>query len=199
MSALPLHLVCLALTQLAPPADFPEPPNVVPIQNAEPTDAAARVGDPAPPVVGSPAQPVPPPQQSTFPNEAAAPGGAAPTARSPVAPAAAVSSLAPVSSADGVARAAMLIQESLGAADPAAFDGHAILSTIDTVDLTPYKKVRISWSQKTASLASEHVIWEQSSDYIHVEGAIIAYLRTCFEIQFSIIARRFDIRDIMAI
>jgi hypothetical protein len=58
----------------------------------------------------------------------------------------------------------------------ASFDGKAIMSTVDSVDLTPYKKIRVSWSQKAASLASEQVIWEQSSDYIYVDGAIIAYL-----------------------
>ncbi len=59
----------------------------------------------------------------------------------------------------------------------AAFDGKAILSTVDSIDLTPYKRIRVSWQQKTASLATPQVAWEQSSNFNGVVGAIASVLQ----------------------
>ncbi len=59
----------------------------------------------------------------------------------------------------------------------AAFDGKAILSTVDSIDLTPYKRIRVSWQQKTASLATPQVAWEQSSNFNGAVGAIASVLQ----------------------
>ena len=49
----------------------------------------------------------------------------------------------------------------------ASFDGTAMMSSVDPIDLTPYTKVRVSWRQKVASAASQHVIWEHDSNNDH--------------------------------
>jgi hypothetical protein len=56
----------------------------------------------------------------------------------------------------------------------AAFDGNSILSTADSIDLTPYRKIRVSWSQKATSLKANQIVWEQSEDYNNTMGAISA-------------------------
>jgi hypothetical protein len=58
----------------------------------------------------------------------------------------------------------------------ASFNGAAILRTIDSVDLTPYKKIRVSWSQKAVGPFTEEILWEQTSNYCHTPGAIVAHL-----------------------
>lgn len=60
--------------------------------------------------------------------------------------------------------------------DAASFNGNAMLSSADSVDLTPYSKVRISWSQKVTPPILNHVIWEHGPNYNLVPGAFIAYL-----------------------
>jgi hypothetical protein len=56
----------------------------------------------------------------------------------------------------------------------AAFNGNAILSTVDSIDLSPYTKVRVSWSQKATSLKTDQIVWGQSENYNNVVGAIAA-------------------------
>ena len=58
----------------------------------------------------------------------------------------------------------------------ASFDGKAILSSVDSLNLTLYKRVRVSWSQKATSPGEDQVIWEHGHDYNFTSGAIIAYL-----------------------
>ena len=42
-----------------------------------------------------------------------------------------------------------------------------MMRSVDPIDLTPYTKVRVSWRQKVASAASQHVIWEHDSNNDH--------------------------------
>jgi hypothetical protein len=58
----------------------------------------------------------------------------------------------------------------------ASFDGKAIMSTVDSVDLTPYKKIRVTWSLKTPTSTTSQVLWEHSARYTDTHGAIIGYL-----------------------
>jgi hypothetical protein len=58
----------------------------------------------------------------------------------------------------------------------AFFDGSAMMRTTDSIDLTPYAKVRVSWSQKIARLAPDQIFWEQTPNYCHTPGALVAYL-----------------------
>jgi hypothetical protein len=58
----------------------------------------------------------------------------------------------------------------------ASFNGAAILSTIDSVDLTPYKKIRVSWSQRAVGPFTEEIVWEQTPNYCHTPGAIVSHL-----------------------
>ena len=57
----------------------------------------------------------------------------------------------------------------------ASFNGAAIMSTIDSIDLTPYKKIRVSWSSKTPAGDSGQILWEHGSNYNCMHGAIAAY------------------------
>ena len=56
--------------------------------------------------------------------------------------------------------------------DTALFDGKAILHTVDSIDLTPYTKIRVSWSQKIVDTTLEQLIWEQTTNYNNFPGAI---------------------------
>jgi hypothetical protein len=56
----------------------------------------------------------------------------------------------------------------------AAFDGRAILSTVDSIDLSPYTRVRVSWSQKATSRKADQVVWAQSENFNVTPGAIAA-------------------------
>jgi hypothetical protein len=56
----------------------------------------------------------------------------------------------------------------------AAFDGNATLSTVDSIDLTPYTKVRVSWSQKATATKTDQFVWEQTENFNAVVGAIAA-------------------------
>jgi hypothetical protein len=58
----------------------------------------------------------------------------------------------------------------------ALFDGKAILRTVDSVDLTRYAKIRVSWSAKTAARSENQIVWEHSSNYNNSPGAMIAYI-----------------------
>lgn len=57
-----------------------------------------------------------------------------------------------------------------------SFDGKGILQTKATLDLTPYAKVRVSWSSKGPVGHSDAIFWEHSSAYCHTSGAIATYL-----------------------
>ena len=65
--------------------------------------------------------------------------------------------------------------------DAASFSGSACLSTIGNVDLSPYTKVRVSWSQNKSTdaeqIAWEHAPknWADSSGYAAVIGGMITY------------------------
>ena len=48
------------------------------------------------------------------------------------------------------------------------------MSTVDSIDLSPYTKVRVSWSQKATSLETDQVVWEQSENFNVTPGAIAA-------------------------
>ena len=54
----------------------------------------------------------------------------------------------------------------------AMFDGKAMMSTVDSIDLTPYRKVRVSWSQKVLDASISQVVWENTENYNEHEGAI---------------------------
>ena len=54
----------------------------------------------------------------------------------------------------------------------AMFDGKAFLNTVDSIDLRPYERVRISWRQKAVTLSPCQVVWEHSSDFNYTHGAI---------------------------
>ena len=58
----------------------------------------------------------------------------------------------------------------------AAFDGKAMLSTVDAIDLTPYNRIRVSWRQKTALPDSDQVVWEHGSNFNTKPGAIAMVL-----------------------
>jgi hypothetical protein len=55
----------------------------------------------------------------------------------------------------------------------ALFDGNAILSTVDSIDLTPYAKVRISWSQKATSQNPVQVVLEHGENFHNTPGAFV--------------------------
>lgn len=57
----------------------------------------------------------------------------------------------------------------------ALFNGKAMMSSVDSIDLTPYTKVRVSWSEKATSPNSDQVVWEQSENYNFTPGAICAW------------------------
>ena len=59
-------------------------------------------------------------------------------------------------------------------ADTAFVDGKSLLSTVDSIDLSPYQKLRISWSSKGRHLEANQILWEQSDNYNSSNGAIIA-------------------------
>ena len=56
----------------------------------------------------------------------------------------------------------------------ASFNGKGMVSSVDSIDLTPFTKVRVSWSQKATLPISDQVVWEQSDDFNVTPGAIIA-------------------------
>ena len=57
----------------------------------------------------------------------------------------------------------------------ASFNGSAMMRTKDSIDLTPYTKVRVSWSSKAATCTSNQVVWEHGPNYNYMHGAIVAY------------------------
>ena len=58
----------------------------------------------------------------------------------------------------------------------ASFNGSAMMRTSDSIDLTPYAKVRVSWSSKAATCTPNQVVWEHGPNYNYMHGAIIAYI-----------------------
>jgi hypothetical protein len=60
--------------------------------------------------------------------------------------------------------------------EAAAFDGKAMMSTVDSIDLTPYKRIRVSWRQKTVLPDSDQVVWEHGSDFNAMPGAFAIVL-----------------------
>jgi hypothetical protein len=51
------------------------------------------------------------------------------------------------------------------------FDGHSFMQTTGPLNLTPYSKIRISWSQKFSGVGSGQIIWEHSPNYNGSSGA----------------------------
>lgn len=60
----------------------------------------------------------------------------------------------------------------------ALFNGTAIMKTIDSIDLTPYEKVSVSWWMKATGIGSGGIglVYEQSPNYNDYTGAFITYL-----------------------
>ena len=58
----------------------------------------------------------------------------------------------------------------------AQFDGKAILRTVDSIDLTHYAKIRVTWAAKTTPRSENQIVWELSPDYNYAPGAVIAYI-----------------------
>ncbi|MFV2067777.1 MAG: hypothetical protein ACC645_12455 [Pirellulales bacterium] len=165
MNVLPLHFAYLALSQLAPPAAFPLPAEVVPIQASDTQTAKNRTGDQVTPAEWSA---VDPPQEAAASTVAGAAEGGESAPQSHVAPANGVSSLAPVSSADGVALAAMLIQESMNAVDPASFDGNAtsLLAAIQHWADTGVRRQSVIAYWRLSAAISKHAFAEEEAAFL---------------------------------
>ena len=56
------------------------------------------------------------------------------------------------------------------------FSGNGILATIDAINLVPYTKIRVSWSELVTSAAATQVVWEQMTNYGNHIGAIGSFL-----------------------
>jgi hypothetical protein len=58
----------------------------------------------------------------------------------------------------------------------AVFDGNAEMCTGDSIDLTQYTRIRVSWRQKTAVLTSDQVVWEHGANFNETPGAMAIVL-----------------------
>jgi hypothetical protein len=150
MNSLPLQLACLALSQIASPAEFTPPAKLVPIQ---------------PPAL----QPAENPPLAAEPGTAfSQPRGQAAVPSAEIAPATATSPLTPVSSADGVALAAVLIQDSINEVDPSEFSGQAtsLLAAIQHLgDTTVQRQSVVAYWHLSAAI-SRHAFARQASEFL---------------------------------
>ena len=53
----------------------------------------------------------------------------------------------------------------------AFFNGNAIMHTVNSIDLTAYAKVRVSWSQKVNDTSRQQMLWEHTTNFTNCPGA----------------------------
>jgi hypothetical protein len=53
----------------------------------------------------------------------------------------------------------------------AMFNGKGMMHTVNSIDLTPYRKIRVSWSQRVLDTA-EQLVWENTDNYNEHVGAV---------------------------
>ena len=64
------------------------------------------------------------------------------------------------------------IADASGGDGSAGFDGYSFFNTVDTLDLSPYRTLRISWYQQVIG-PETGMIWEHSPNFINNPGAIV--------------------------
>ena len=64
------------------------------------------------------------------------------------------------------------IADSSGGNGSAGFDGYSFLNTVDTLDLSPYRTLRLTWQQQVIG-PETGMIWEHSPNFINNPGAIV--------------------------
>ncbi len=61
-----------------------------------------------------------------------------------------------------------------GGSGSALFDGGDVMNTLASLDLTPYRHLKISWMQKQTALGGVKVLFEHTTNYNNTDGAFLA-------------------------